>query len=216
MPVGYPPQDGSLWMMRWPNIWQELKEPCANGVIGRVGPAGMFGWYRQQQTGAHVAVVNCAVGGMISAQQDPTSPYIPTGFSQNVYHTALARIVAAMSLPGAAFRGFVCYDGANDAIQFNTIGLQWRGRWNTIIAAFRSALGTSAPVIYTQLPPTVPAGAPGWNAVRNDQAAWQAADRIMVTAQDSGPWRDQSVHLSTEGNRLLAQSYAAAAASMVP
>jgi hypothetical protein len=202
---GYP--QSTLYMMRTTLLqWQSLSEPCADGSyppVG-VGPMGMFGGLASAaRSNRQVAIINAGVGSTRSDQWLPND-------ASNLYKNALARILPASARPNATFRGFLHFDGLNDAAF--TASPAWAANWSTIESTFRAELGaraTGKPWIYVRVFQNAPTDLayPGFASVVSQQLAWATANRIMVTPPE-GPWREepQHVHLSTAGNYTLAQS----------
>ncbi len=196
-PVGYPPADSTLWMIKDDMIMTQLAEPCGSGVGATgVGPAGLFAWYRQQRVGGTVLALNCGIGGRVSANWAQ---------GQAIYNNALARVRRALAWPGAVLRGFVCCDGANDAFLAGGAS-SWRTNWTANEAALRSDIGAAAtgvPWFYERLPPTaaVYASFPSWSAVLADQLAFQSSTHIMIQRADAWSWvaGEERVHLTTAG-----------------
>jgi len=200
VPVGYPPLDGSLWMLRyfepstyW-NAWSELTEPCnRSGTFADgkgVGPAGLFGWLRSLRTSRETGVLNCAHGGRKSSEQLEGGTY----WSVNT-----PRIDAALSTPGARLAGYVLYDGANDAVDADPA---YAANWTATLGAYVARYG-SAPMIVTRLPTTVPTdGAyPSWESVRTQQAELAAALGARLVDAPEGPWIEAyKLHLAIPGS----------------
>jgi hypothetical protein len=186
---------------------------------GTIGPAGLFGWYRNRITGRKTCVVRVAVSGTNSTY------YLPGG-AGTPYAKTVTQAQKAMAQPGAVFKGFVLYGGANDA---SLASPAWSTNWLSTFNGWRSAItgATGAPIYYAQLPSGVPHTnyQLSWNTVRADQAAWQAADRIMIAISATGPWKNSPqdntninflVHQETAAADVTAQQFATAAGGTIP
>lgn len=203
LPIGYPPSDGTLWMLRSNSTWQQLSEPCADGAYPPVGyaGAGLAGWKRQQARGGEVAVVNCAVGSTKSNEWMPGTAG---------YANIVQRARAAVAHPGCYLGGYILFDGANDAVDASP---PYQSNWETTFQALDRDVGAGKKII-TRLCPTVPTDMayPSWSSVRSQQDALAAAapDRTIVQAPD-GPWIEAyKLHLDGDGNQALADIYLAA------
>jgi hypothetical protein len=132
-----------------------------------------------------------------------TANWLPSVDPQSGYQRIVTRTQAALATTGATLAGFLLYDGANDAALPTPA---WAANWTTTLASLRTDLSApTQPIIYSRLCPTAPASGFGqWAAVRSDQNGWQAATRYMVDVPDSGPFSDDHVHLTTEGERVHA------------
>jgi hypothetical protein len=205
LPAGYPPpSEHDVWMSQGDMTLRPLSEPTSNGVLGGVGPAGLFVWRRWQETGNDTAIVNAALGSQRSDQwlpsEDPNSPY----------QKAVVRLRQVLEdNPTATFGGFILSDGYNNAIQLSYS--TWLADWATTMTALRAEFGNK-PLIYTRLPDAVPSSGelgypmPGHDVVRDDQIAFQSPDNIMVVTPDGNFITNQTgVHKNTAGTIELAE-----------
>jgi hypothetical protein len=214
LPADYKPGGGALWRMGADRSWRKAAEPMSDesralAPFPGVGLCGLFAHYRQQRVGGQVGIVVCSRIGAASDQWNQTS--------DQIYQTMLTRVRSAIAF-GGTFRGFILADGAND-------GIGGLATWDTNHTSCRTNLfaavpAANKPVVYYQLPVTKPTTAvqANWDAVRALQDGWQAADRIMVTGQDAGPWitggGNLGVHMTAAGFVILAQAFDAAAAAL--
>lgn len=201
---GYPSPVG-LSMFRGDRQWRPLAEPCADGVwppVG-VGPAGMFCHLRRASTGLDHCVVNGGVGGTTSEQWLPGQP---------LFEALARRAKAAVTREGSTLAYYLLYSGANDAAAGSSA---WAANSLATLAALYARVGV-APVVYAILPPTVPQDVPyaTWPVIRTQQQSWASGSRVGCDVPE-GHWREwYQLHLDCEGDYLLAQAMAAAAAAL--
>jgi hypothetical protein len=207
LPVGYPPTDGSLLMIKDDLLLAQLTEPCNGAGLyppSGTGPAGLFGWYASQAHGGRkTVVINAGVGGT------RTDQWLYSTSPTSNYQKALARIRTALAIPGAQFRGILWYIGANDAAYSATP--DWGGNSTLTMTAMKADIGPAAngkPVIFTRLPATVPTDVayPGWAYVRAAQNNWAIANEQILAQAPEGPWREAyNLHLAPAANIVLAR-----------
>jgi len=210
-PAGYPPLDGSLWMLRaftpvsyW-DAYSELSEPCNvagaySSDLKGIGPAGLFGWLRAQRTGRETSALNCGHGGRRSSEQVYGGSY---------WHSNTLRIDAALRTPGTRLAGYVLYDGANDAVDASPA---YADNWTATISAYVARYGL-APIVVTRLPTTVPSDGPypSWESVRTQQAQLAVVLGALLVDAPEGPWIESyHLHLSAPGSLDVAGRWDAA------
>lgn len=209
-PDGYEPLDGTLWMCKTVPSIVELVEPCGNaggGAAAGVGPWGMCGWLIAQETGRQTVIVNGGVGG------SRTDQWLP---GQTNYNDALARIRHVCSQTNTTFRGFMIYIGPNDA-SFSATP-PWLSNVQTILAAFRAALGKTAaqsPAVISRLTVDVPTDGAytGWAHVQSEIDAIEDANHLLINTppNDVDATREAfKLHHTAPENYVLAQQGIAA------
>ena len=202
-PMGYPPGDNTLYMVKTnPLGWEVLVEPTSGvaPMTQGTGIVGLFGWESQKVTNRTTGIINAGLQGGTSTD------WLPGG---SAYLYGLAALQIGLSQPGAVFRGFITYSGRNDAIAAVTAGT-FASNWSTTIAAYQAVIGAAAtgtPALLVQLPVTIPNDQPhpSWNIVRADIASLASTDVLVIT-EEEGPWNTGfNAFLTTPANYIVAQ-----------
>lgn len=202
-PVGYPPTDGSLLMVKDPAAGAvPLQEPLSH-AWQRMGPLGLFGWKRLAAVDSEtsVCVVNGGVGGSKSSEYLPGSGH---------FNNLVAKARAALNVNGASLAGIVLFNGLNDATV--SPAPDWEANSAATIAALKQELG-DAPVFVVRYPATVPLGGgpyPSHAELRDVIGSASFADEVIDAPE--GPFVEaEKVHLATSANEVVAESVADAA-----
>lgn len=189
LPVGYPPNDTSLWTVNYNGIAQvHLVEPSGTGL--GVGPFGMFGWLKAQETNISQCVINGGRGGAHTSQWLPGTEF---------YNSLVSRVNTALNETGTIAKRFLIYIGPNDALEASP---NWIGNIQTTLAALRLLYGAlPAIIVRLAVDPPIPAGT--WTVVAAQIESIQDAQHRLVTPPS--PPNLDGLHHSTEQNYVIAQ-----------
>lgn len=173
-------------------------------LVPGIGPAGLFCWHLAQQTGSIVSLVPCAKGETLAWQWMPGQPL----YVAAVRRAKMSMMCGGLGVPTLAY--ILVEQGLNDCNSADLQYLQWGDRWTTIEASLRSDLSFTGPLIYVRQHPTMLYSQrmiDAWPAFLAIQDAWEAPGRLKVMKPD-GPWVDNTLHLATAAQIVLAERMA--------
>ncbi|WP_293877017.1 MULTISPECIES: sialate O-acetylesterase [unclassified Sphingomonas] len=181
-------------------------DPVSADRQAAVGPGLPFARAMLRSRGRPIVLVPCAKGGSAITE------WTPAPASGTLYGGCIRRIREA----GGHLAGLLWYQGESDAR--TSVGAAWGERFATLVAAFRSDLGTpTLPVAFVQLADTpVADGAryPNWAVVQAQQAQVALPCVAMVPAARLARNPDE-LHLATAAQRTLGRRLARAMTRLI-
>lgn len=156
------------------------------------------------RSGVEIGLVPCAKGG------SGMTSWVRNESTSSLYGAMLARVRAALQLPGTALGGLVWYQGEEDS-RTSSAANAWRSRFETFVANVRSDFDSPGlPVIHTKLGPDPNLSErPYWENVQDQQEAVSIPVNDMVSAEDLSTLSDD-IHLNTPSLVTLGGRYATA------